>query len=278
MRPQWVKAQLHKSPLLFGATRWMLFTLRRSLPPLTIAGLPGRLHPNDFMTGRLLPGGPAAYADYVEHSRRHFDILTDCLHRAGRAWHELAAVIDFACGYGRVTRWLPTVMPAARVTACDIQKEAVAWCAAEYGVRPLLADPELVATAFARYDLLFAISLVTHLSERRLTRLFSVLNDIIKPNGVVIFSSHGRTSARNATAIKEYLDPARIIVDLEKDGIVFIPYPHSRDKDIGDTFVTKEYIERMMARHAPMLSLVFCEEATFWDMQDCYVFKREAAG
>ena len=61
-------------------------------------------------------------------------------------------MIDFGCGYGRVTRWLPTVLSPEKVTACDVQRRRGAMV--RRGVRggPLVAESNIVDTRYGTYD------------------------------------------------------------------------------------------------------------------------------
>jgi SAM-dependent methyltransferase len=271
---QWVKTAIHKDPRLFGAARRTLFAVRRFFPAVAVDEFPGRIHPNDFMANKTLPGHHESYKDYIEHSRSHFGMVSACLQRAGRPWSTLQSAIDFGCGYGRVTRWLPTVISPTSVTACDVQKEAVAWCASEFRVRPLVAKPDIMQTRFESYDLFFAISVLTHLSPKRIEDLFETLTKIINFEGIVIFSTHGLASAKNARVIKEYIDPRYVLNNLEETGCAFIPYPHYSDKEIGDTFLTEQYVVNTISAVAPNFQLVSYDQSKFWAAQDCYVFRK----
>ena len=272
---RWLNKQVHRHPYLFRAARGTLFTLRRFFPSLTAEGIPGRIHPNDSMTRRIFPGRSEAYRRYATHSKLQFEIITELLQGAGRPWTDLSSVIDFGCGYGRFTRWLPTVLPPAYITACDIQKEAVLWCAKEFSVRPLLADRNVLGTEFETYDLLIALSVVTHLSPKRIENLFQALSRIIRSNGMVIFSSHGISSASSANHMRDYINPYRVLEDLQEKGHAFIPYPHYTDSEIGDTFLTKQFVVGKIASLAPEFDLLHYDECKFWDIQDCYVFRKE---
>ena len=116
------------------------------------------------------------------------------------------------------------------------------WCAAEFEVRPLVAQSNIVDTRYGTYDVLISISVATHLSPSRLDVLFRTFTRIINPGGVVIFSTHGPAEVPTARGINEYIDPAKVLGDLEHTGSAFIPYPHYTDADLGDTFLTKDYV------------------------------------
>src|SRR5205807_132064 len=48
------------------------------------------------------------------------------------------AVADFGCHYGRMTRSLVAALPHAAVYACDIDSDAVQFCADELGALPVV--------------------------------------------------------------------------------------------------------------------------------------------
>jgi hypothetical protein len=50
-----LKAHLHRNPRLFGLARSFIFAARHAFPPIAVQGLPGRIHPNDFMTNQFCP-------------------------------------------------------------------------------------------------------------------------------------------------------------------------------------------------------------------------------
>jgi SAM-dependent methyltransferase len=266
-----IVGRIRKYPKLYRAVRQTVFGLRRFLPPQRVPELPGRVHPNDFMTNRLIPFPGSSIEDYMRDSRRHFEIVSDYLDGLGRKWSDINAMIDFGCGYGRVTRWFTTVLAPERITACDVQMEPVRFCEREFGVRGLIAKPEIHGTAFKTYDLLVGISVLTHLSPRRIQAFLFELERILRPGGLAIFSAHGPLSAGKASRLKSSLDEELIMAELQDSGISFIPYPHYLDKELGDTLFTRAYLERQLPTG---LTIVQQDEACFWNSQDAYLLIR----
>jgi len=107
---------LHRHPGLYQFSKRMV-ELRGLLPPVQVVGLPGRVHRNDLMA--------LDREGYRHSSKSHFEALSEDLAEAGRPWDKISDFIDFGCGYGRVTRWMPSVLPASGITACDVNREAV---------------------------------------------------------------------------------------------------------------------------------------------------------
>src|SRR5262245_6991742 len=86
----------------------------------------GEIDPTDHIF-LFLRGHPAIGAASVD---QYFSHGLDCAvklrklieqHLAGGS----VSILEFASGYGRVTRHLPNVLPEARCTACDIHPAAV---------------------------------------------------------------------------------------------------------------------------------------------------------
>src|ERR1700732_4371199 len=74
-------------------------------------------------------------------------------------------VLDFATGYGRVSRWL---VPAfGTVTVADLDQEMVDFQQREFGVQGFLSsrDPTILSSHEQSYDIIFVFSLFTHLPD-----------------------------------------------------------------------------------------------------------------
>ena len=103
-------------------------------------------------------------------------------------------ILDFPCGHGRVLRFLRAAFPDAAITACDLDRDAVDFCAQTFDALPLYSTFDLGAVPLqGGYDLIWCGSLFTHIPAdqwRALLQLFSAhLND----SGLLVFTTHGRT-------------------------------------------------------------------------------------
>lgn len=261
-----IRRVLYSDPSVFRTAKGVVWRLRRLLlSPVEIKGIPGRVHPNDFMTNTL---SRARLETYAYYSRRHFERLGEELARVGKSWADIGSVIDFGCGYGRITRWLATVMAAGNVTACDVQEEAVRWCEREFGVCGLVACADIAPTPFGHYDLLFACSVLTHLSPRRIDAFLRTLPQIIRSGGVVVLSGKDHETAGTAHQTHQYLAAGTVLRALDQDGCYFHPYPHYRDQDIGDTYFTPEWLASRVVAQALDFRIVHHQPAGFFFSRD----------
>jgi SAM-dependent methyltransferase len=100
-------------------------------------------------------------------------------------------VLDFASGYGRVTRFLLDAVPASRLWVSDVLGDAVTAQRAAFGVGGFTSTlrPEDLA-APRQFDAVTVTSLFTHLPEARFAPWLAALWKLVTPRGVLVFSTH----------------------------------------------------------------------------------------
>lgn len=104
-------------------------------------------------------------------------------------------ILDLPSGYGRVLRHLKAKWPSASITAMDIDPEAVEFCAATFGARPVISrEPVWEVDAGDGHDLLWCGSLLTHFDAPYWGRTLSYFRDRVAPGGLVVFTTHGELS------------------------------------------------------------------------------------
>jgi len=106
-------------------------------------------------------------------------------------------VLDLPCGHGRVLRFLVRRFPRAAFTACDLDRDAVDFCARAFGATPVYSRIDLDALSFAApFDLIWCGSLITHLDAPQTRALFRLFARHLAPGGLLLFSAHGDFVAR----------------------------------------------------------------------------------
>lgn len=178
----------------------------------------------------------AAVTNYFQNALDQFALVR---HIAGWRGRRPRRMLDFASGYGRLTRLLVHEKLADEVTVADILEGGMAFQAEQFGVRPLLSrsDPAQFE-APAKYDLIFVASLLTHLPPGTFTAWLRRLAELLEPEGLLIFSVHD-----------EGLTPDKPVVD----GIRFESHSESRVLDVeeyGSTWVTEAYVRGQVSQIA----------------------------
>lgn len=191
--------------------------------------------------------------------------ILPALRMAGSA--RCARILDLPCGHGRVLRWLRARFPEAVITACDLNRAGVDWCAATYGAQPVYSVPDLsVLDLGGNYDLIWCGSLLTHLDAAGWMRFLAFFEQQLAPGGVLVFSSHGRQCAewvqvgRFDYGLKAEVIP-QLLADYRSLGFAYQNYWHSTE--YGISLATPQWVLGYLQTRAQLRVLGYSEVA--WD-------------
>ena len=191
---------------------------------------------------------------YLEAGRECFKSIENIVKTCGKSFEEISSFLDFACGYGRVTRFWIQEMKAGKIWVSDIYKDAVDFQKKYFKVNGFYSQTEPSNLVFPRkFEVIYVGSLFSHLPAIRFEEWLLILYNILEENGVLIFSTHG-----------EFLCPPTIKID--SSGFTFWSDSESRSlcvEEYGSTFVTKDWVEQL---------------ANKLDITDIYFFEKELCG
>src|SRR5947199_6665679 len=147
-------------------------------------------------------------------------------------------LLDFASGYGRVTRFLVREVPPERISVADVYADGVRFQAERFGVHGLVLTlrPEDFACG-ERFDAILVTSLFAHLPEERFVAWLRVLLGLLAPGGLLAFSAHSTQVLPLGAAMPE-------------TGILFAETSESGSlakSDYGSTWVTEEFVRSALA-------------------------------
>lgn len=118
-------------------------------------------------------------------------------------YHDAPRVIcDWGCGPMRVLRHLPTHFPDARLIGLDYNPLTIDWATRTFPeIRFILnrLEPPL-PLATGEVDVLYGISVFTHLSEQQHYGFVAELRRCLAPGGILIVTLHGDRYAQKLTA------------------------------------------------------------------------------
>lgn len=268
-----IRDRLKRTPRLYWALRRTRAAVREVLPPVRLPGVPGRVHRNDTM----IPKHTAEHAPgYSWRGHQASEFVADAVAQAGFD-DQPAEAIDFGCGYGGVLRHLVSRLPTTRWTACDIEPQAVRFCAREFGAVPIVSSTDIGSVQFetAPYDLVWMGSLLTHLDADNNAAVLDALARHTRSRCVIVFSTHG-------PGLTSYLDSfgpglgeqrAEVESELATTGFAYVPYPHYADGSYGIAFHSAICVERIVrtAFGGAVERLQFGERA-WMDHHDLHAF------
>jgi SAM-dependent methyltransferase len=211
----------------------------------------------------------AAAIGYFATGRQIFRTLREIVAWRFGGFDRVGAFLDFASGYGRVTRFLVRAMDPARISVAEVDAAAVRFQERTFGVRGVVsqADPERLPLEQS-FDMVFAASFFSHLPERSFAPWLSRLRAAVKPGGLLVFSVHGME-----------LLPTEI-ADRDRD-IVFSPVSETQRLDAqeyGTSYVTEEFVRRAAERAGDSEARLFRFPHGLCGLQDLYVLQRAPVG
>jgi len=193
------------------------------------------LHPACQMLAHSL----RAHQDASMAVSQYFGIALQQYHTAAEIIRRLErtcpapAILDFACGYGRLLNLLIHDVPPDRIWASEIQPDAVSFAVEQFGVHGLLSSerPEDFEPGRS-FDLIWVASLFSHLPPGLFQRWLQRLSGLLSPQGIMLFTVH---------------DQALLPTDMEmpESGVLFIEGSENADLSTeiyGTTFVTEDYV------------------------------------
>ena len=130
-------------------------------------------------------------------------------------------ILDYGCGHGRVTRFLPHFFAPSKLVAADVTKIGVDFCAKEFGITPfLISDKNIISSMNQKFDVIICILVFSHLPPKSFEFNMIELHKILADNGLMVFTTNGEWFFK-----KFKLNP--------KDGYIFNPPGRAENETYG---------------------------------------------
>jgi hypothetical protein len=179
-------------------------------------------------------------------------------------------VLDFGGGWGRIARFWLRDTPPANITVSDTMDLAINLLRETHAPYHVVRNPPYPPMEYGRtYDLIYAYSVFSHLSEKYTNAWIDFLLTQLKPSGRLVFTTRGIAFVQAVSnikgvseqfietqidATKQYLrqmratfpDPIDLRSRYESGEFQFIPMTHERlpDDCTGETIIPRIYLEK----------------------------------
>jgi Methyltransferase domain len=159
-------------------------------------------------------------------------------------------LLDFGCGWGRLTRLFGKDLPAAQIFGCDSDAQILEWCRHLPGTFRQ-SETRLSRLPFdERFDLVFAFSVFTHLGPRTHDSALTALHDSLTSGGITVVTVRPRgfleiRGAELATLSEGTLQG--LLAAYDAGEFVYHPYnllPVDGEVPYGEAVIPLEYIRR----------------------------------
>jgi len=188
-----------------------------------LAGLNREIAPGDEM--------------YFGNAEHYFDVgesalqcIETGLFAALRRKSGVRRILDLPCGYGRVMRFLRKAFPSAHLTACDLHRDGVEFCAKQFGATPVVSRVEAADVPLeGKFDLIWCGSLLTHLPAGKCAEFLKLFQRLLPPGGILVFTTHGRSCELELANGKHRfgLDDrqiAQLLEEYRRTGFAYVDY------------------------------------------------------
>lgn len=149
-------------------------------------------------------------------------------------------VCEWGCGPARLVQHLTRVPSIAKVLACDYNPRTVAWCAATFPQIEFLKNelaPPLPLKSDS-LDVLYCVSVFTHLSEAMHYEWIAEIRRVLKPGGIFLGTFHGEKTKQNLLPWE--------LADFNAGKLVVRSGPYEGSKNFGashsDSFVRNKLL------------------------------------
>lgn len=154
------------------------YAVRANLPPLP----PPELR---FHVGSVDREG------YIRVGRQCAADLERALVSIGRDWHSFEKLLDFGCGCGRTLAWLAEKGP--KLYGSDLHAGCIQWCRSNLPDSSFCLNDPAPPLEYGEemFDLIFSLSVFTHLDESDQFNWLEELRRVTRPGAILLISTHG---------------------------------------------------------------------------------------
>ncbi len=202
------------------------------------------IHKNDLMFAN------SVYGHRHDHEKAIFSYFTIGI-RNLRNLQKIAAannlkplsILDFGSGYGRVSRFFPKIFPHAEITVSEVKSQCLDFQKEAFGYKTVFHGQDPKSFKAERYDLIFALSVFTHLPQSTFEGWLKVLIDSLNPGGGLVFTFNDVNDEKH-----KHIPVAPFTYKLvsEDSTFSFVSDSIKDNQDYGSTFVSREYLESLL--------------------------------
>lgn len=229
------------------------------------------IHMDDFIFKFLIDNQTfdsieSAVRYYFYDGRASVEILSQLIKPLHMRLGDKLEMLEFASGYGCVTRHINSEMINVSSTACDIHPEAIGFIENSLNRKAIHScrDPNDFKIS-KKFDVVFALSFFSHMPKKTWSKWLLALYEAVALGGLLIFTTHGQKSTQFFGDI-----------NFDNEGFYFINQSEQKDldtADYGQTIVTESYVSNVIYSDLKNLNYVF-KEGYWWGHQDCYIVQK----
>ncbi|MBL8294175.1 MAG: class I SAM-dependent methyltransferase [Bryobacterales bacterium] len=136
--------------------------------------------------------------EFLRVGKRCADLVRQLIDDMGGDFGRGHRVLDFGCGCGRTIRWFLQEAGNAEFHGVDVDADAVDWCSRHLGGGHFLTTSAVPPLPYptGHFDIVYCLSVFTHLNEPMQDVWLAELSRILKPRGLLLLTIYGQPAWR----------------------------------------------------------------------------------
>ncbi|MFN6273911.1 MAG: methyltransferase [Microcystis sp.] len=208
-----------------------------------------------------------AILEYLSTGQQSMNVIKQICEWGFHGFQNISTFLDFASGYGRLTRFLVQELSPEKIWIADIYTNAVKFQEEQFGVHCITSvNSPTEFNVDMKYDCIFVGSLFSHLPPESFFEWLRKLYDLLSSNGILIFSVHDSAVSPDNLQIGE-------------EGFLFLQHSESAtlDKNEYGTMYVNEFFVGEAIKSVTGNSNFFRKPRGLWGFQDIYIVGKNSS-
>jgi SAM-dependent methyltransferase len=236
--------------------------IRRSADAATIDDMHMPLFPAPEVQQRIVG---SAGGDALHEAAAFYRIVKRSAERFSKPITESSRVMDFGCGWGRMIRYFLRDVAPQNLVGCDVLPEMIDICRSLNLRATFEVNAPEPPTSFAdgSFDVIYAYSVLSHLSESLHLHWLREFKRLLRPNGILVATTHSRrfiefcaelrrtenlSSTWHVFLARSFLDTPATLAAYDRGDFVYAPTSGGVDlpaERYGEAVVSPKYVQTM---------------------------------
>ncbi len=198
-------------------------------------------------------GSSSSIGSFLSIGQSACQTIEQTLAHQGTSLAECRAVLDFGCGCGRTLLWLAQHPAAPALFGTDVDAAAIGWCRRHFAFAEFHTNGFFPPSRYddEQFDLIYTISVFTHLEEKQQFAWLREFQRILQPGGMALISVLGRD-------VWQHLPPHHVAT-MENKGFLYVGleptsdlFPHSYQT----CYHSRDYIDERYPAYLDILDYI----------------------
>jgi len=218
-----------------------------------------------LLTLRLLFSSGNGERRYSINQLQKFEAV---LNQNGMSLLQFKSILDFGCGFGRLTQHLFELIPNTRIFGCDTEPHLVATCRKKFPQGTFITNnptPPLDVNNEV-FDLIFSYSVFTHLSESNHAAWLKELAEKLRPGGIMMHTIHSyealkRLEIFSPESLDKYKLPEPVHSFFQPSDRYHYNVTDVSKPEYGYTIISKDYVMKKWPTYSGLRLVDYAEGA-----------------